>query len=307
MQRLFNPLIGLIALLLTGAVSAQALYKYRGPDGEWIFTDREPAAEVDVEVRNLPVNASGGTVSLTRHTADGRAHLLANNTLHTPVQLVLLPPSGDGRPTGKPLEWLLPPLSQTELQSFDVAEPAAAPEPRYIWLPGDPASRHEPDAPYRAPYPAAVSHPVSQAWPDMRTHTTSDSFHAIDIAMPIGSNVHAARGGIVIQVASTNYRSSDTLDGEGSSANLVRILHDDGTFAIYAHLNWNSIRVRPGQRVARGEYIADSGNTGFSSGPHLHFVVVRNAGMRIVSVPVEFATATNETINPVTGMQLTAY
>ncbi len=307
MQRLFNPLIGLIALLLACTVSAQALYKYRGPDGEWIFTDREPAAEVDVEVRDLPVNVSDGTVSLARHTADGRDRLLASNTLHTPVQLLLLPAASDGRPAGKPLEWLLPPLSQTELQSYDVATSEAVPEPRYVWLPGDPASRHEPDTPYRAPYPVAVSHSVSQAWPDMRTHTTSDSFHAIDIAMPIGSNVHAARSGIVIQVASTNYRSSDTLDSEASAANIVRILHDDGTFAIYAHLNWNSIRVRPGQRVARGQYIADSGNTGFSSGPHLHFVVVRNAGMRIVSVPVEFATASSETISPVTGMQLTAY
>ena len=58
------------------------------------------------------------------------------------------------------------------------------------------------------------------------------------------------------------------------------MLHDDGTTAIYAHLQMDTIRVRPGQRVERGEYIANSGNTGFSSGPHLHFVVVRNAGFQ---------------------------
>ena len=40
-------------------------------------------------------------------------------------------------------------------------------------------------------------------------------------------------------------------------------MHDDGTYAIYAHLNTNTIRVRPGDRVRRGQYIADSGNTGF--------------------------------------------
>ncbi|MCB1844014.1 MAG: M23 family metallopeptidase, partial [Halioglobus sp.] len=130
----------------------------------------------------------------------------------------------------------------------------------------------------------------------------------VDIAMPVGSNVHAARDGIVVSVASTNYRSSDSLDAvDGAAANMVRILHDDGTFAVYAHLNWNSIRVRPGQRVERGQYIADSGNTGFSSGPHLHFVVIRNAGFRLVSLPLEFETAGGKSLVPAAGITLTAY
>ena len=204
----------------------------------------------------------------------------------------------------------MPPLSETELQSFEVGTDDAETglDFRYMWFPGDPESAHAPTEAYRAPYPVAVSHSVSQAWPDMRTHTTPDSVHAVDIAMPVGSDVHAARAGTVVEVASTNYRNSDSLDGEsGAAANVVRILHDDGTFAIYAHLNWNSIRVRPGQRVERGQYIADSGNTGFSSGPHLHFVVVRNAGMRFVSVPVEFAANAGATVSPVSGMVLTAH
>ena len=69
----------------------------------------------------------------------------------------------------------------------------------------------------------------------------------------------------------------------------------------------DSIRVRPGQRVARGEYIASSGNTGFTSGPHLHFVVMRNAGMRSVSVPVTFAGPGLSDVLPRTGSMLTAY
>lgn len=90
-------------------------------------------------------------------------------------------------------------------------------------------------------------------------------------------------------------------------ANVVRILHEDGTYAIYAHLNWNSIRVRVGDVVERGEYIADSGNTGYSSGPHLHFVVVRNTGMTMQSVPVTFSGANSTSIAPSTGRVLTAY
>ena len=81
-----------------------------------------------------------------------------------------------------------------------------------------------------------------------------------------------------------------------NSFDAVMTLHDDGTIAIYAHLNWNSIRVEPGDRVERGEFIAESGNTGFSTGPHLHFAVLKNVGMFLESVPVRFEGANSRPI-----------
>ena len=125
--------------------------------------------------------------------------------------------------------------------------------------------------------------------------------------MPIGTDVMAAREGVGFDVAASNFSGGLDPARDGPNANVVRILHDDGTYAIYAHLNTNTIRVRPGDRVQRGQYIADSGNTGFSSGPHLHFSVVRNAGMYIESVPVMFEGSNAERIVPATGAELTAY
>ena len=141
----------------------------------------------------------------------------------------------------------------------------------------------------------------------MATHTTRDSHYAVDIAMPIGTDIMAARGGVVFDVAASNFSGGLDPVKDGPKANVIRILHDDGTYAIYAHLNTNSIRVRPGDRVQRGQYIADSGNTGFSSGPHLHFAVARNVGMRIESVPVTFTGQNSQSVVPAAGNYLTAY
>ncbi|HEX9878470.1 MAG TPA: M23 family metallopeptidase [Gammaproteobacteria bacterium] len=286
-------LVGLCLGLASACASAQQLYKYRDADGGWVYSDRQPAPGIAVESIGRAAAAEEATVRVVDVRRDGGVVLVAENTYHSPAQLAvritLAENFGLDVPTGE--IFVLPARSESELMRLPLVDTAAEGrlEYQFQYLPGDPAARHEPPAPYRLPYAQATRYPVSQAYPDQFTHTDPSSWHAIDFEMPIGTGIYAARGGIVTEVAS-NFRGAGTdLEIHGAAANFIRILHDDGTMALYAHLNSNSVRVVPGENVVRGQYIADSGNTGFTSGPHLHFVVQRNRDGAIVSVPVEFA------------------
>jgi murein DD-endopeptidase MepM/ murein hydrolase activator NlpD len=318
----------LAVLLVSSAGDTQALYKYRGENGEWIFTDRAPPEDQPAaEIRKLPQGSGQPRVTVTHEVVDGLVRFNAQNEFYAPVELQLslegvasvggpdknaINQSGinqNGLNNSGPWRWTLPARGSTELLRIDLSASISESDIRYQyrWLPGDPTARHRPARAYRAPFAVAREHRISQAYPIAVTHSTPDSRHAVDIAMPVGTDIYAARGGRVVEVASSNYRGGLDTSREGAQANLVRILHDDGTFAIYAHLNLNSVRVRPGDQVVRGEYIADSGNTGFSSGPHLHFVVVRNSGLAVESVPVVFEGRNADQITPRAGANLSAY
>lgn len=305
-------LVSAILLIFSGPGPAQTLYKYRGPDGEWVYTDRAPEEEADTELRDLPTGFKNPQVTVSHRLVGRQIQFHASNEFYSPVEVVLaldvLQDVGVPPPE-QSMRWVIPPRSEAELLQLDALDDVAAPfvSYRFIYLHGDPEAEHNSERPYRAPFAIANKFVVSQAFPIGITHNTTDSYHAVDIAMPIGTDIYAAREGTVVEVASTNFRSGPDPEEEGASANLVRILHDDGTFAVYAHLNWNTIRVRPGDQVKRGEYIADSGNTGFSTGPHLHFAVVRNRGLRLESLPIVFEGPNGTIIEPEFQKELVAY
>jgi murein DD-endopeptidase MepM/ murein hydrolase activator NlpD len=139
---------------------------------------------------------------------------------------------------------------------------------------------------YRLPYAIGTAYTVIQSFNGTFSHTGDDRF-CIDWAMPEGTPVYAARGGRVMNVRSDQ-------DGAGGrdlfdKANYVRVLHTDGTVGVYLHLRKDGVTVAEGDSVQEGSLIGFSGNTGFSSQPHLHFGVYRVIdGKRQESLPIKF-------------------
>lgn len=294
-----------------GAWAADAsFYRYKDANGNWVYTDQRPADQHDVEqVLRSPEQSSPPVRLLKRPSASG-VDLVVENTCFCPVYVRAVAESLSGiAPKASPIaEKLIGARSTQALMELTYSgEPASASFGyRYAVLFGDPKATHRPPRPYRAPFAVAQRFRVTQAFPTRRTHVDEGSFYAVDIAMPVGTPIYAAREGTVIEVA-TRFFEGGADPKNASQANLVRILHPDGTMAIYAHLQWDSIRVHPGQIVKRGEYIANSGNTGFTTGPHLHFAVQRDTGLTLASVPVEFANATGQGVAAKDGDMLAAY
>lgn len=78
-------------------------------------------------------------------------------------------------------------------------------------------------------------------------------------------------GDVVAVVSNINYNTSGS--GKRIYGNYVKIRHDNGMYTLYAHMKYNSVNVKVGQRVSRGQVIGYMGNTGYSFGAHLHFEV----------------------------------
>lgn len=120
---------------------------------------------------------------------------------------------------------------------------------------------------------------LSQPWPDGYTINARSPYgwrrhpitgrrtfhHGVDVALPVGTPLTAPADGVVVK------------KGNGPSGGVTLILkHEDNRHTVYYHLQKPS-HLAKGAQVKRGDLIAYSGNTGASTGPHLHFEVRRSA------------------------------
>jgi murein DD-endopeptidase MepM/ murein hydrolase activator NlpD len=101
------------------------------------------------------------------------------------------------------------------------------------------------------------------------------SHPGVDFGASIGTPAKATLSGTV-----TNTGNTDAIPGCYSWGKWVLIKHDNGLTSLYAHLS--VIGVDPGDRVATGDIIGNTGNTGYSTGPHLHYTLYASEGVQVV-------------------------
>jgi murein DD-endopeptidase MepM/ murein hydrolase activator NlpD len=108
---------------------------------------------------------------------------------------------------------------------------------------------------------------------DPITHIGVDKF-AIDFVIPEGSVVRAAAPGKIIYIKIDSSFGGDEIKYENFKFyNHIVIKHENGEYTEYGHLKFNGSDKKIGDQVKEGNFLAYSGNTGFSEKPHLHFSV----------------------------------
>ena len=152
--------VAALLMLANHAAFAQSMYKYRGADGEWIFSDRRPPGNEPSEIRELPRGNEKPAVVVRHRLINRQLHFVARNDYHATVQLIIRlqrlhnvePPIVE-----ESLQWILPERSSTDIMTLDAILDNVAPAVEYTvaWLPGDPATQHKPNKPYRAPFAVA--------------------------------------------------------------------------------------------------------------------------------------------------------
>lgn len=175
---------------------------------------------------------------------------------------------------------------------------------KYYWNKGSFTASHPSTVRYRLPYDAHKHFKISQSCNGNFTHNKSSSQYALDFSMPEGTAVLAARAGKVVDLYEYSIIGG-TSQLDYRFGNFVLIQHEDMTLGGYYHLKTMGAAVSIGQQVQAGQLIGYSGNTGYSRGPPLHFVVQRPKSGRIKeSLKVTFSTDQGDVSCPPKGTLL---
>lgn len=125
---------------------------------------------------------------------------------------------------------------------------------------------------YSLPFETGKTFLIYQGYNTLKSHKDQV---ALDFNLKVGDKIFAARGGKVVAVEEKFEQGCGTIECAKYN-NKILILHSDGTFAEYLHLKQNGAEVNVGENISQGQMIGYSGNTGWSTGPHLHFAVFIN-------------------------------
>jgi murein DD-endopeptidase MepM/ murein hydrolase activator NlpD len=231
-------------------------------------------------------------IKVSSQKKDGRTEFYLENLQHAEVTVTLEVDLKNLAATEKvPFTTTVPP--KTKMPAFAVTpiEPKEDSSWSYTYYAtwGALEVEHDDSYNYYLPYPAGGAYPVSQGFHGKYSHTGGDCF-SIDFKMPEGSPVHAAREGVVVGTKDDSNIGGSSKKYEWD-ANYILIKHSDGTLGHYVHLQKDGVTVKVGDEVRAGQLIGRSGNTGHSTGPHLHFAVFKaQTGKQRETIPVKFRT-----------------
>ncbi|HRE91065.1 MAG TPA: M23 family metallopeptidase, partial [Myxococcota bacterium] len=153
----------------------------------------------------------------------------------------------------------------------------------------------------RLPLPDGVEATVTQGNDGEFSHFADQRF-AWDFAVPYGTAVHAAATGVVVWVEDTQVGAGPGVEWR-ELANFIVLDHGGGLFSSYVHLAVGSAMVGPGDVVLAGQVLAETGESGQLTGPHLHFQV---ENVWSESVPAVFARGLGCDWVPMVGEQVIA-
>lgn len=129
--------------------------------------------------------------------------------------------------------------------------------------------KYDADFKYYLPFAKGGTFWLSQGYNGSISHANEN---ALDFKMPIGTKIYAARDGVVVDLEESFSKSCTTSECAKYN-NFILVYHKDGTFAEYTHIKKNGASVKIGDQIKIGQFIGYSGDVGWATGPHLHFIV----------------------------------
>ncbi len=298
MPQFTAPIFYLTSLLIySPVIFSSDLYRYQDSSGRWVFGDKKSLSDqkesgkqsIDVErftIKDSLIKKAKPellTEKIASSVQGGEFQWRLKNPLPVTIQHWLAIKGKDGFLTSvlaKKYEELILEPEVFKLKKQDKVE--------HFYLLGEPMERPSLQL-ISPPFSAGKKFLISQGFNGSFSHQGRGNRYAVDIAMPIGENILAVKGGVVAD-GQDNFSIGGAANYFLDKANYVTVMHDDDSYAIYAHLLYGSMDVDVGQRIEAGQVVGRIGNTGYSTGPHLHFVMRYNSGRGAYSIPFKFST-----------------
>ncbi|GAA6151091.1 M23 family metallopeptidase [Pseudoteredinibacter isoporae] len=291
---------GLLALLLSNGFIASIgnaqskIYKYTDENGKLVFTDKKPKQAAETIQLKTRGNQSKHEPWLETIRENGKHRLFLNNPVHAPIQF-LYRASRLGK---KRFQFSAEGPGRFLLHEQD----SSFGELKSGWAIGKGDVVHSQSV-YDLPFSSKKRLLISQGFNGRFSHQGIGNRNALDIAMEVGTHIAAARPGIVA-IAKDDYHMGGAKSFFLDKANHITVYHDDGSSAIYAHILQGSAKVKPGDKVRAGQVIARAGSSGYSTGPHLHFVIRGIMGGRVASLPFRLRGRDGKTFRPMAGQKI---